>query len=77
MSDYQDHQWFVNLVAKLLEGDRAVLALLRSSPFRQRPPQYVRAQLYEYHFTTPAERRESGVVEAQPESRILPRCISP
>ena len=50
----------MNLVSKLLEGDRAVLALLRSNPFGQRPPQYVRAQLYEYHFTSPAEHRESG-----------------
>jgi hypothetical protein len=60
MSDYRDYPWFANLVSKLLEGDRALLCLLRSNPFGTRPPQYVRAQLFEYHFTTPAERRESG-----------------
>ena len=41
---------------KLLEGDRPVLSLLRTNPFPDRPPRYVRAQLYEYHFTTPVER---------------------
>lgn len=60
MSDYQDYPWFVNLVAKLLASDPAVLSLLRSNPFRQTPPQYIRAQLYEYHFTTPEEHQASG-----------------
>lgn len=60
MSEYRDYPWFVNLVAKLLEGDRPVLSLLRSNPFEQSPPQYVRARLYEYHFTTPEEHRANG-----------------
>ena len=33
-----------------------VLSLLRSNPFPDAPPRYVRAMLYEYHFTSPAER---------------------
>jgi hypothetical protein len=45
---------------KLLEGDRPVLALLRSNPFPDRPPRWVRALLYEYHFTTPAQRAATG-----------------
>ncbi len=60
MSSYQDYPWFVNLVAKLLEGDRPVLSLLRENPFPSAPPRFVRAQLYEYHFTTPEERRKTG-----------------
>lgn len=60
MSEYQDYPWFVNLVAKLLQGDRAVLSLLRSNPFEHAPPQYVRARLYEYRFTTPQEHRASN-----------------
>jgi hypothetical protein len=60
MSDYQDNPWFVNLVSKLLQGDRAVLGLLRSSSFRARPPRYIRARLYEYHFTTPEQHRANG-----------------
>jgi hypothetical protein len=60
MSSYRDYPWFVNLVAKFLEGDRAVLGLIRSNPFPDRPPKYVRAMLYEYHFTTAEERKQTG-----------------
>jgi hypothetical protein len=55
-----EHDWFVPLLAKLLQGDAGTLALLRVNPFPDRPPQFVRAQFYEYHFTTPAERRQTG-----------------
>ncbi|MBV8829812.1 MAG: lipase maturation factor family protein [Acidobacteriaceae bacterium] len=60
MSSYQDYPWFVNFVAKLLEGDTQVIGLLRENPFPKGPPHYVRAQLYEYHFTSPEERRKTG-----------------
>jgi hypothetical protein len=60
MSSYQNYPWFVNFVAKLLSGDSAVLGLMRSNPFPHAPPHYVRAELYEYHFTTPAERAKTG-----------------
>ncbi len=55
-----EHPWFVHLMAKLLEGDQATLSLLPTNPFPNQPPHYVRALLYEYHFTTPEERRETG-----------------
>ena len=61
MSSYQDYPWFVNFMAKLLEGDSAVLGLLQSNPFRDKPPRYVRADLFEYHFTTPEEHRQTGL----------------
>ncbi|HUI07429.1 MAG TPA: lipase maturation factor family protein [Verrucomicrobiae bacterium] len=51
MSAYQYHPWIVNLVAKLLENDKPVLGLLASNPFPNAPPHYVRALLYQYHFT--------------------------
>jgi len=60
MSTYEDYPWFVNFEAKLLEGDRDVLSLLRKNPFPDRPPRYVRALRYEYHFTTPEERKRTG-----------------
>ncbi len=59
-SSYSQHPWFVNLMAKLLEDDRAVLSLLRSNPFPDAPPHFVRARLFEYHFTTPEERARTG-----------------
>jgi hypothetical protein len=59
MSSYQEYPWFVNFIAKLLQNDRAVLSLLRSNPFPDKPPHYIRALLYEYHFTTPAQRQQT------------------
>ena len=52
--------WFPRLLTKLLEGDRDVLALLGDNPFPHAPPAVVRARLYRYRFTTPAERRRTG-----------------
>ena len=60
LSSYNQQPWFVHFVARLLEGDRPTLDLLRSNPFPDRPPRYVRAMLYEYRFTTPEERKASG-----------------
>lgn len=59
-SSYPQHPWFVNFMAKLLEDDRAVLSLLRTNPFPDAAPRFVRASLFEYHFTTPEERRRTG-----------------
>jgi Lipase maturation factor len=60
MSNWQDYLWFPNFMGKLLEGDRGVLGLLRVNPFPDHPPRYVRALLYEYHFTTAEEHRRTG-----------------
>ena len=60
MARYSDEPWVINFVAKLLEGDRPVLGLLRTNPFPDHPPHFVRARLYRYHFTTPQERRQTG-----------------
>ncbi|HEX3627643.1 MAG TPA: lipase maturation factor family protein, partial [Verrucomicrobiae bacterium] len=34
--------------------------LLEKNPFPDAPPKYVRALLYEYHFTSRSEREKSG-----------------
>jgi hypothetical protein len=60
MSSAQDYPWFPELLLKLLQGDRAVLSLLRENPFPDQPPRWIRAQLYLYHFTSPQERRQTG-----------------
>jgi hypothetical protein len=60
MGPYEEEPWFVNFAAKLLKGDRAVAGLLRANPFAASPPRYLRAWLYEYRFTTPAEHRQTG-----------------
>jgi hypothetical protein len=55
-----EHPWLPALIQKLLEGDANALSLLRTNPFPDHPPRFVRAQYYEYHFTTRAERRSTG-----------------
>jgi hypothetical protein len=42
--------WFIRFVLKLLEGDRAMLKLLRDNPFPDHPPRFIRASYYLYEF---------------------------
>ncbi|GAA1368690.1 lipase maturation factor family protein [Catellatospora chokoriensis] len=60
MSPLYAHPWLLDVVGRLLAGDRALLRLLRGNPFPAQPPTYVRALLYRYRFTTRAERRATG-----------------
>jgi lipase maturation factor len=53
--------WFFNLLGGLLQGDHNTLSLLGTNPFPSAPPRYIRARYYLYTFTTPAERRKSGL----------------
>jgi len=60
LGDYQSEPWIVHFLARLLEGSPDVLGLLRENPFPNGPPRFVRAQMYEYRFSTPEERRATG-----------------
>jgi predicted DCC family thiol-disulfide oxidoreductase YuxK len=60
LGNYQSAPWTVHFMVRLLQGSPAVLGLLATNPFPEAPPHYVRAQLYEYRFTTFAERRATG-----------------
>ncbi len=44
----------------LLTNDRDVLQLFAGNPFADTPPRYVRAVLWQYRFTSLAERRATG-----------------
>src|SRR5262249_15649623 len=52
--------WSESFLVRLLEGSPEVLALLAANPFPDRPPQFVRALLYDYKMTDGAEKRRSG-----------------
>ncbi len=56
----RDNPWFLRFEYCLLENSPPVLALLGPNPFPKEPPKYVRALLYEYHFTDRATRRATG-----------------
>jgi lipase maturation factor 1 len=60
LGSYQGQPWFVNFMVRLLEGSPEVLALMATNPFPHSPPQYVRARLYDYKFTSLAEPRSTG-----------------
>ncbi|MES2200518.1 MAG: lipase maturation factor family protein [Chlamydiota bacterium] len=57
MSSYQHHPWFLPFIQKMLEGEERVLRLLDKNPFQGRPPVYIRAELYEYHFAPKGSER--------------------
>jgi predicted DCC family thiol-disulfide oxidoreductase YuxK/uncharacterized membrane protein YphA (DoxX/SURF4 family) len=56
----RDNGWFQDFCARLLEGSPQVAALLEKNPFPDKPPVYIRAEVYDYHFTNFAERHATG-----------------
>jgi lipase maturation factor 1 len=61
LGPYQENTWVGGLMYRLLTGDPGVTALLEKPPF-SKPPHYMRASLYDYQFTTSAERSRTGAV---------------
>jgi predicted DCC family thiol-disulfide oxidoreductase YuxK len=60
LGTYRHNPWFVSLLERLLRNSPEVTGLLARNPFPENPPQYVRATLYEYHFSTWSEHRANG-----------------
>ncbi len=60
LGSYRGAPWFSSLMFRLLQGSPEVLALFASNPFPDAPPRYVRALVYDYHFTDWTERRAKG-----------------
>jgi hypothetical protein len=56
----EQNHWFLALERRLLQNSPPVTALLAHNPFPEKPPKYIRAQLYQYHFTDAATRRATG-----------------
>ena len=46
---------------RLLQGSPQTLTLFRGDPFPRHPPRFVRAVLYQYRFSTPAQHRAAGL----------------
>ncbi len=51
LGSFDPNSWFAAFAERLLEGSPDVLHLLAANPFPDAPPKYVRASLYQYHFT--------------------------
>jgi lipase maturation factor 1 len=60
LGNYQENVWFLNLLARLLQGSPDVLARFEYNPFPVTPPRLIRAELYEYRFTDWDTRRKTG-----------------
>ena len=52
--------WFQSFLSRLLVGEKNVLKLLEQNPFPDSPPKFVRAVVFDYHFTTAEVRKETG-----------------
>ena len=61
LGDYQSNTWVGGLMYRIMTGEPSVYRLLDRPPF-DHPPRYMRAVLYRYEFTTPAERARTGAV---------------
>jgi hypothetical protein len=68
--------WLLGLVARLLEGSPPVVGLFEKTPFPDHPPRYVRALLYDYHFTDFAGRRETKAWWRREETGVYLPVIS-
>ena len=60
LGDFRDNPWFGPFLAGLLEGSPDVLGLLGDNPFPGKPPKWIKAEVYEYHFTNRAEKARTG-----------------
>ena len=60
LGNYQRNPWFINFMGQLLRGSPAVLELVKKNPFPDAPPRYIRAVLYDYHFTDFDTKRSKG-----------------
>lgn len=57
---FEDNPWFAAFVQKILEGDGEVTALLAKNPFPNKPPLFLRAKSYQYHFSDYNELFSTG-----------------
>jgi lipase maturation factor 1 len=60
LGNYRENPWLLRFMMRLLQGSIPTLELIEQNPFAGKPPQYIRAMEYEYHFTNFDERRQTG-----------------
>lgn len=60
LGGYEENPWLIRFLQKLQEESPEVVRLLATNPFPHGPPRFVRALVYDYRFTSRAERAETG-----------------
>jgi hypothetical protein len=61
LGEWRDNPLVLRTQRRLLSNDPDVLALFAANPFPHTPPRQVRAVLWQYWFTSMAEKREHGL----------------
>jgi len=60
LGDARGEPWFERFCQRLLAGAPDVLRLMAHDPFAGRPPRFIRAELYQYHYA-PADEHRRGM----------------
>jgi lipase maturation factor 1 len=60
LSKFEQNPWFLSFCQQLLRNSPAVTSLLADNPFPDRPPNYLRVNLYEYHYNTMKSWEKTG-----------------
>ncbi|MEL7834581.1 lipase maturation factor family protein [Fodinibius sp. Rm-B-1B1-1] len=60
MTSIRRNPWLIIFIQKLLLGDNKTLRLLSNNPFNDHSPNYIRARLLKYEFTSSQEYKETG-----------------
>jgi len=61
LGNWREYPIVTNAEVRLLSNDQDVLSLFADNPFPQAPPREIRAVLWQYWFTTMAEKRSTGL----------------
>jgi len=76
LGNYRQNPWLLNFCISLLRGSPKVLGLLERNPFPKAPPRYIRAVVYNYHFTNFTTRRQTGAWWRRQETAVYLPAIS-
>lgn len=60
LGNWRDNPIVLSTEERLLSNSHDVLQLFAGNPFANAPPKQIRAVLWQYWFTTPAEKRQTG-----------------
>jgi hypothetical protein len=76
LGSYRNNPWFVNFAVRLLQGRPEVTRLLRTNPFPDAPPRFIRATVYRYWFTNWKTGRQTGAWWNRTPRGVYMRAIS-
>ncbi|MGI8956706.1 MAG: lipase maturation factor family protein [Chthoniobacterales bacterium] len=76
LSDVRQNPWFLGLAVRVLKNSPDVVALLGKNPFPDKPPRYLRANIYRYHFSSRAEHAKMGAWWRREDERVYLPVVS-